>query len=158
MLVSFVTVNAQEEGREWEEGEYKEILATYPKLYVFPDGRYLITTTFQKKIEKVAFAVVFYQKDIGEVKPKGKLSKKFVDKYLKDIEPFDPGKAMMAPPCCHIYDKNGRIVSSYYPPNNCPVDCKIPIRRGGKTFQLNCCPPQDMNRQLMANLQIRVWP
>lgn len=155
MLVSFATTDAQKEGQEWEKGAYAEILATSPKLYVYPDGRYLITKKPQTEGEKVAFAVVLYQKDIGKVKPEGKLSEKFVDQYLQNIEPFDPGKAMMGLPCCHIYDKNGRIVSSYYPPNSCPIDCKIPIRRGGKTFQLDCCPPQAMHRNLMANLQLQ---
>ncbi len=149
MFVTFANASAQKEGQDWEKGEYEEILATHPKLYVYPDGRYLLTNTLQKKSKKVAFAVLFYQKDIiDKVKPEGKLSKKFIDKYLQEIEPFDPGKVMMRPPCCHVYDRSGRIVSSYYPPSGCPSNCKKPIRKGGRTFQMDCCPPENMIRDL----------
>lgn len=157
LFASLATATAQKEDREWSEGEYKETLATYPKLYVYPDGQYHISNKLPQERKEVAFAVVFYQKEMGKVKPTGKLSEKFVRKYLLDVEPFDPGKAMMRPPCCHVYDKNGRIVSSYYPPNSCPSDCKIPLRKGGRTFYLNCCPPSDMHRHLRADLGLPVW-
>lgn len=155
MVLSFATASAQQEGEEWKKGEYEEMLATYPKLYVYPDGRYLITNTFQKKSEEVAFTMLFWQKDLGKVKTEGKLSEKFIRQYLKEVEPFNPGKVMMNVPCCHVYDKNGRIVGSFYPPNSCPSGCKKPFLRRGRIFQMDCCPPREMTLDLMDNLQLR---
>ncbi len=160
LLISFscATANAQKEGEAWRKGEYEKILTTYPKLYVFPDGRYLITKTFQEKIDKVAFSILFSQQDLGDVKPKGRLPEKFVKKYLAGMEPFNPVPDMMLPPCCPLYDKDGYRIGFVYPPNGCPGNCKKPLQKRGRTYQLNCCLPQDISLRLLGTLQLQVIP
>ncbi|MEM9930793.1 MAG: hypothetical protein AAF840_13285 [Bacteroidota bacterium] len=160
LLFSFTSLQAQHEdaGTAWRKGEYEKLLTTHPKLFVFPNGEYLITTKLPKEIKEVAFSVLFFHKEIGKVQPKGRLSEKFVSTYLRDLKPFNPLPVMARPPCCPIYDKKGRLVGSVYPPNGCPSNCRKPFSKGGKIYQMDCCLPQSMNWQLLTNLQVQLLP
>ncbi len=156
--VTCATVSAQEEGQDWKKGEYEELLATNPKLFVYPDGRYLIAKKMPQKSGKVAFSVLFFHRDIGKVKPEGRLSEKFVRKYLKGMDFFDPVPVMARPPCCPVYAKDGSLIGSVYPPNGCPGNCKKPLLIRGKTYQMDCCLPQDMLWEVMAGINVQPLP
>lgn len=151
LILTGIQLSAQEdlsaigEYEEWDQEVYKRMLEKNEKIYIYPDGTYLKTRRLLKESPKVAALLLGNRPTKIEADQKGRLSDDMMKELLSQREPFDPVKAIATPPCCPVYDKNGRVLYSTWPPAGCPSTCYRWIRIKNKNYKFSCCPPSFIN-------------
>lgn len=153
MLFFTSSIIAQDQKEEkWDLKEYAKIWESHSKIYVYPDGKFVVT----RKVLKESKAVVglFLDVDRDYIKDNtGELPKDLMKKLFSDVKPFNPIKAAAVPPCCPVTDKKGNILYYVYT-NDCVWPCKKPLNRSGKTFYMNCCPPTMVYHNMLPYVEI----